>query len=126
MFRTTLLLATLCVLAACDKTKTPLDPGRPPQITTLPPDGGPDNNQGVRGILRRTMIDSVEVQWDLELGDGTFYKLIGGPVDSYEALLGHQVFVTGVAQDDGSFSVNTLEEDTQIYEAFRHRMAVKK
>jgi hypothetical protein len=125
MFRTTLLLATLCALAACDKTSTP----------TAPPTTGinvgpiavdpPVTAQGVRGTLRRTMVDSAEVQWDLELGDGTFYKLIGGPVDSYEALIDKQVFVTGMAQADGSFSVNTLEEDTQIYEAFRHRLPKK-
>lgn len=128
MFRTTLLLATLCVLAACDKTSTPTGPTTPigtigvGPIVTEPGAG----IQGVRGTLRRTMLDSVDVQWNLELGDGSSYKLIGGPVDTYEALLDREVFLTGTLQEDGSFSVVTLEEDTQIYDAFRHRMPSKR
>jgi len=128
MFRTTLLLAALCVLAACDNTSTPTGPAPtgPIGVGPIGTDPVPVGTQGVRGTLRRAMIDSTEVQWNLELGDGSFYKLIGGPVDSYDALLDKQVFVTGVAQEDGSFSVETLEEDTQIYEAFRHRLPTKR
>ena len=128
MFRTTLLLATLCVLAACDKTSTPTGPTTAPGAIG----GGPiaidpgNGVQGIRGTLRRTMLDSVDVQWNLELGDGSSYKLIGGPVDTYEALLDKQVFLTGTVQEDGSFSVVTLEEDTQIYDAFRHRLPSKR
>jgi hypothetical protein len=126
MFRTTLLLATLCVLAACDKTSTPTAPRTGPVVVDPGTGPGPSQIQTVRGMLRRTMIDSVEFEWNLELGDGTLHKLIGGPVETYEALLDKQVFITAVALDDGSFSVQNLEEDTQIYEEFRHRLRAKK
>jgi len=120
MFRTTLLLAAFCLLAACDKRSTPTAPQAVDSTATGPGTGTP-LTQTVHGILRRTMIDSVEVQWDLELATGTFYRLIGGPVETYDALLDTQVLVVGVVQDDGSISVQTCEADTQIYDATRNR-----
>jgi hypothetical protein len=129
MFRTTLLLATLCVLVACDKTSTPTGPAPDGPAIVDPGTNGPGlpTLQSIRGTLRREMLDSVEVQWNLELGDGTIHRLIGGPLETYDALMDKAVFVVGLVQEDGTISVNTCEEDTQIYEEYgRRRVRAKK
>ena len=119
MFRTTLLLITLCALGACDtpsKTTSP-NPGTVTEPTPV--------HQGIRGVLRRVVVDSIPTDWALESAGGETYKLVGGPVETYDSLLDKEVFIVGVV-DSGIIIVDTCNEDTTITAEFNRRPGGRK
>ena len=113
MFRTTLLLITLCALVACDA----------PSRTTSPVSTVTDNQPprlAIHGILRRVVDDPTTANWVLEAGGGEMYRLLGGPVERYESLVDKDVFVVGIVQSN-TIMVDTCDEDTRIIADFNRR-----
>ena len=108
MFRTTLLLTALCALAACD---TPTRTSAPdPYVTTTT---AQPEHQNIRGVLRRVVEDSIPTGWALEAGGGEMYKLLGGPVEMYDAFVDREVLIVGVIQS-GTIMVDSLSEDSRL------------
>ncbi|MGH9886568.1 MAG: hypothetical protein ACREBE_13620 [bacterium] len=123
MFRTTtLLVASLFVLAACDGTRStgPVTPG----VVNVDPGA---NRHGIRGILRRAM-DVPDTEWQLELVDGSMLRLIGGPEQEiFAGLENQEVFVIGHTTDvENTLVVESCELDTQIYLEFNLRPSARR
>ena len=118
MLRTALLLACLVTLVACDASMTPTTPSRDPVVT-----GDRLNRQGIRGVLRR-VADDPEHEWQLELRTGEMLRLLGGPLETYEALVDREVYIVGQYNESG-ITVETVEEDSRIYPEYS-RVPAKK
>ena len=106
MFRTTLLLTALCALAACD---APTRTSAPDPIVTL----SQPERQSIRGVLRRVTDDPLSPAWALEAFGGETYKLIGGPVETYNALVDREVWIVGTVQSR-TIVVDSCNEGTRL------------